>query len=164
MRPVDLRLEGNTGQGGEPRRVKGTWVMAGVPHLVTAVPDAHAMSAAELRASGSALRAHPDLGPEGVNVDFITIRGPHEVDLRCWERGVEGETLSSGSGCIASALAVTAAGTAWSPIDCRSRAGFVSVVTLLPGDGGAYDAVLSGDARVIYDGALSPEALEGFTL
>lgn len=163
MRPVVLRLERSTGPGGEPRVVKGTWVMAGVPHLVTAVADAHAMTTGEVRTLGPALRAHPDLGPEGANVDFVTIRGRHALDIRCWERGVEDETLSSGSGCIASALAVTAAGAAWSPIDCRSRAGFASVVTLVPGDGGAYDAVLSGDARIIYDGVLSPEALEGFT-
>ncbi|HEY3174582.1 MAG TPA: diaminopimelate epimerase [Candidatus Polarisedimenticolia bacterium] len=161
VRQVVLRLRG--GAGSEPRGVEGTWVMAGVPHVVVAVPDAHAMTEGELRAMAPAIRAHPDLGPEGANVDFITIRGRHALDLRCWERGVEGETLSSGSGCIASAMAVTAAGLAWSPVDCRSRAGFVSTVTIEPGEGGTCSAVLSGDARIVYDGVLSPEALEGFT-
>jgi diaminopimelate epimerase len=164
VRPVSLRVGGREGFGGEPRVIEATWVMAGVPHVVAAVGEAHTMPESELRYLGPALRAHPELGPQGANVDFITIRSRHALDIRCWERGVEGETLSSGSGCIASALAATTAGLADSPVDCRSRAGFVSTVTLEPRGDGLCDAVLSGDARIVYDGVLSPEALAGFSL
>jgi diaminopimelate epimerase len=42
--------------------------------------------------------------PDGVNVDFVTRRGPQHVAMRVFERGV-GETLSCGTGACAAAIA-----------------------------------------------------------
>ena len=134
--------------------VEGTWVLAGVPHLVVAHTDAHGMDMLPL---APLLRSHPALGREGANVDFITPRDRHTLDLRCWERGVEGETLSSGSGCIAAALAAVSRKLAESPVTCRSRTGLASTVTLWPDR-----AAITGDARIIYTAQLQPDALSGF--
>ncbi len=144
------------------RMIEATYVVAGVPHLVIVTRDAHGMSRKDLLSLAPRLRAHPDLGPEGANVDFITVKGRHNLDIRCYERGVEGETLSSGSGCIASALAAHLSGQADSPVACLSRAGLVSTVALEPGPEGSFSAVLSGDARVIYNALLNAEAISGF--
>ena len=146
------------------QEIEATYVVAGVPHLVLETDDAHGMSANRFLANASRLRRHPDLGSEGANVDFITIRDRHTLDLRCFERGVEGETWSSGSGCIAATVAASTREAVESPVTCRSRAGFSSRVTLRKMDSGALEAELSGDARIIYAGALNPEAVEGFTL
>ena len=159
-RPVTLYLEGSLDE--VSKSFTGLLVNVGVPHLVITTRDAHGMSAKEFLALAPRLRSHPDLGAEGANVDFITPRDRHEVDIRCYERGVEAETLSSGSGCISSALAATAGGVAESPVACRSRTGLVSTVTLSTNADGTVDAVLSGDARVIYTGVLNAEALAGF--
>jgi len=163
LRSVTLHLEGSLDE--VSRTFNGTLVKVGVPHLVLTSRDAHGMSARELSALAPRLRSHPDLGPGGANVDFITVRDAHALDIRCYERGVEAETLSSGSGCIAAALAATTSGTAESPVSCRSRTGLTSAVTFTPGagGGGALDATLAGDARVIYTGVLNAEALAGFT-
>ncbi|MGH9868436.1 MAG: diaminopimelate epimerase [Candidatus Polarisedimenticolia bacterium] len=158
IRRVSLDLPGGLDE--ISRHFEATLVEAGVPHLVIETRDAHAMSEREFLSLAPRLRRHPDLGPEGANVDFFTLRDGHTLDIRCYERGVEGETLSSGSGCISAALTVVNQEKGESPVACRSRAGFTSTVTLMPGADGAMDAVLSGDARVIYTGVLHAEAME----
>ena len=160
LRPMRLRLDGPSGEAGVT--MQATLAPVGVPHLVVESPDAHGMTGAELAHSAGPLRRHPDLGPAGANVDFFTVRDRHTIDIRCWERGIEGETLSSGSGCIATTLVLVRAGLADSPVSCRSRTGLVSTVTIQPGPDETISAHLAGDARVIYEGRLDTEALSGF--
>ena len=40
------------------------------------------------------------------NIDFVWIRNDRQIMVRTYERGVEGETLACGTGCIASAGAI----------------------------------------------------------
>ena len=51
------------------------------------------------------LRYHPAFSPDGVNVDFVA-PGPGYYRIRTYERGVEAETLSCGTGIVASAIAL----------------------------------------------------------
>ena len=78
----------------------------GVPHLVAVASD---LSGLELSAIAPPLRNHPALAPHGANVNFYEVDSDGVVRLRTWERGVEGETLSCGSGMVAVALVVMAA-------------------------------------------------------
>jgi diaminopimelate epimerase len=75
----------------------------GVPHLVAIASD---LSGLELSAIAPPLRDHPALAPHGANVNFYEVDSDGAVHLRTWERGVEGETLSCGSGMVAVALVV----------------------------------------------------------
>jgi diaminopimelate epimerase len=77
----------------------------GVPHLVLATHDLRDL---DLEHLGPPLRSHPLLGPDGANVDFYAIADDGGIQVRTWERGVEGETLSCGSGMVAVALVVMA--------------------------------------------------------
>ena len=111
--PVGLRL---TARGSD---LNAWLVLAGVPHLIVPVSEPEAVNVAAL---GAALRAHPRLGPEGANVDFI---GPYvggRAPLRTFERGVEAETLACGSGAIATAAVLARSGAA-SPITLSPRSG-----------------------------------------
>ena len=57
---------------------------------------------------GPLLRWHPEFTPKGANANFIEIREDGEekyLRIRTWERGVEGETLACGTGCMSSAIA-----------------------------------------------------------
>ncbi len=86
--------------------VKGlSFLEVGVPHLVAATHD---LVGLDLSAVAPPLRRHASLGRAGANVDFYTIADDGTVMIRTWERGVEGETLSCGSGIVAVALVVMA--------------------------------------------------------
>lgn len=82
------------------------YVELGVPHLVVACSEP--IADLELAVLAPPLRAHPALGSHGANVDFFERADDGVVAVRTWERGVEGETLSCGSGMVAVALAVMA--------------------------------------------------------
>jgi diaminopimelate epimerase len=56
------------------------------------------------------------------NVEFVKIINPHEIELRIFERGA-GETLSSGTGSCAAAVAAIHTGRAQSPVKVVSPGG-----------------------------------------
>ncbi len=72
----------------------------GSPHHITYLKDLHKIDITE---KGKALRISPQFGPGGCNVNFIEDKGDH-LFVRTWERGVEAETLSCGTGVTASAI------------------------------------------------------------
>jgi diaminopimelate epimerase len=80
-------------------------IQVGVPHLVVAVDGLDDM---DLSTAAPPLRNHPSLAPAGANVNFHETDSGGVVRVRSWERGVEGETLSCGSGLVAVALIVMA--------------------------------------------------------
>ncbi len=84
------------------RAVRVTTVSMGNPHAVLVVDD---VAAAPVRTLGPLIERHPAF-PEGTNVEFAAVPARDRVVGRVWERGV-GETLASGTG--ASAMAVAAA-------------------------------------------------------
>ncbi|MFQ5700594.1 MAG: diaminopimelate epimerase [Acidobacteriota bacterium] len=145
------------------REFDATFVQAGVPHLVVEVRDAHGMDKQVFLARASRLRRHPDLGPDGANVDFVTTRDRSTLEIRFFERGIEGETMSSGSGCIASVLAAMESGRLDSPVHCKTLSGGTSTVTVERDDNGAMEVILAGEARIIYTGILHGEAATGFS-
>lgn len=80
-------------------------VEVGVPHLV-AVTDG--LNDFDLAAIAPNLRHHEALGTEGANINLYEVAADGSVRVRSYERGVEGETLSCGSGLVAVALVVMA--------------------------------------------------------
>jgi diaminopimelate epimerase len=83
----------------------GVWLVhLGVPHLVAEAEGP--LSSLDLASVAPPLRRHRSLGPDGANVNFFELTTAGEVAVRSWERGVEGETQSCGSGMVSVALVV----------------------------------------------------------
>ena len=71
----------------------------GVPHAIVFVDDLDSFPVHEV---GTQIR-NDQIFPEGANVNFVEIIGDNEISIRTFERGVEGETLSCGTGSTAAA-------------------------------------------------------------
>jgi diaminopimelate epimerase len=75
----------------------------GSPHLIRMVDDLTDFPVVE---EGRKLRNSTLFMPAGINVNFVEKAGD-QVFIRTYERGVEDETLSCGTGVIAAALAIS---------------------------------------------------------
>jgi diaminopimelate epimerase len=101
--------------------VRGVPVSMGNPHFVVFVGE----FGAAWQAEGAEIGRSPAF-KHGVNVEFVAIRGKHEIEARFFERGV-GETQSSGTGSCASAVAAVAGGKVISPVRVQTPGGTQTV-------------------------------------
>ena len=91
-----------TGDGEYKETIAGFEVYAvntGVPHAVIFSKD---IASIDLPGFAPRIRHHPSF-PKGANVNFVEISGEDTIKIRTFERGVEGETLSCGTGATAAA-------------------------------------------------------------
>ena len=140
--------------------IRGAFLVVGVPHYVVFLRDG--LWSQDIVPLGRAIRMHPDLQPAGANVNFVVVRGEHEIEVRTYERGVEGETLSCGSGVVASSSVAALSGRAKAPLSVLTRSGITLEVNLAVKGNDVSDVQLRGDARLIYRAAFTPETIEGF--
>lgn len=85
----------------------GSVLNTGSPHLVVFKKD---VMTADIVPEGRKLRNSPMFMPGGVNVNFVESfvgQTPGQIFVRTYERGVEDETLSCGTGVIASAIVMS---------------------------------------------------------
>jgi diaminopimelate epimerase len=128
------------------RRYTGLAVHVGNPHLVCLIGKAIA---------GIDMSEPPEIDqevfPYGVNVEIARVTGDHVVEMRVHERGA-GETLSCGTGAVATAVAAAAAAGEW-PATAGERAWMVDVpggrLTVIPS---ATASLLTGPAEIVAEG------------
>ena len=116
--PMTARVEPARRLRVEGRDITGTYVEVGVPFFVCFHDNPDELP---VRFLGRAIRNHPELAPRGANVDFVRVDDEQHLFFRVYERGVEDETLSSGTGSVSAALAAAAAGKVHSPVLCATR-------------------------------------------
>lgn len=98
-------------------RAVGTEVSMGNPHFVIFVDQFQE----GWQRQASLVATQPQF-PQGTNVEYVLVRGPHEIEIRLFERGV-GETQSSGTGSCAAAVAAIASQRVSSPVQVLSPGG-----------------------------------------
>lgn len=142
--PKDLRLGLSLKALGKTWTVHG--VDVGVPHAVVFAPR---IGTIDVMALGRRLRSHRAFGSPGANVDFVEI-GTRGLQMRTYERGVEGETGSCGTGAVAAAFVARALGRAGSSVRVQVRDGSTLDVLLTNG------TRLAGPGQTTFTGEVEP--------
>lgn len=84
------------------RKIHSDFILnTGSPHYVKLVNDVMDM---DVYKKGRAIRYSKDFEEEGINVNFVEQQEDDRIAVRTYERGVEDETYSCGTGVVASAL------------------------------------------------------------
>lgn len=135
----------------EVRKEKRDYILnTGVPHFVRFlrnVPDEDL----DIVAEGRSIRYNEKFMPEGINVNFVS-EISEGIFVRTYERGVEDETLSCGTGVTASAIAYALEqGVNKGPVKVTTRGGLLEVDFRLENNQ-AKDLFLTGPAVMVYEG------------
>jgi diaminopimelate epimerase len=131
---------------------EGWRIVVGVPHFVLVLPGGpEGLETAPVRELGRLIRYHPVFGDPGTNVNFVRFPTVDRMEIRTYERGVEDETLSCGTGCLSGAAVGLHLGLARLPLTVETQGGFELTVE---GDPEAGSWFLSGDARVVAEGEI----------
>jgi diaminopimelate epimerase len=115
----------------------------GVPHAVIVVD---AIDAVDVAAAAPAIRHHATF-LKGANVNFVEKTGNDSIRIRTFERGVEAETLSCGTGATASAAIVHRLGLTGDVVQVETRGGPL-VIYLKDG------AKMEGPATTVFRGSI----------
>jgi len=126
------------------------FIHTGSPHVIRFVKD---LANYPVYEEGKKLR---DSKPGGTNVNFIELLPDNTIYVRTYERGVENETLSCGTGVTACALAVHFKGYR-SPVAIKTQGGNLSVefkARELSHSVTFHDIFLIGPAKMVFEGDL----------
>ena len=123
----------------------------GSPHHVELVSD---LENFEVKSKGSKIRSGQPYNKAGTNVNFVEQISEAHFAVRTYERGVEDETLSCGTGVTAVALAMHKTGkTTANTVELKTQGGHLTV-TFNANENG-YNAIwLVGAAQQVFKGEL----------
>ena len=137
------------------------FINTGSPHFIRFVTHLDKVDVVE---QGSNIRNSDIFKPEGCNANFVELLDDNTIAVRTYERGVEDETLSCGTGVTAAALAASFKGY-FSPLAVQVKGGSLLVefesspepATLT--DHGVVPASFSnifliGPAKMVFEGVL----------
>ena len=126
------------------------YIHTGSPHYIRFVSDVNDYPVYE---EGKKIRYHEAFQRGGTNVNFVELQGSNSIFVRTYERGVENETLSCGTGITAAALAASLKGFA-SPVNVNTRGGNL-IVEFKNGQSGTFREIyLIGPAKMVFKGQL----------
>lgn len=128
----------------------GFFVDTGVPHFVKPVDDPELI---DVLKEGRLLRFDERFMPGGVNVNFARLMAG-KIRVRTYERGVEDETLSCGTGVTATAIAgMLSIGSEINEWEIQTRGGLLKVYANYK-DQVFRDVVLKGPAQFVFEGEI----------
>lgn len=126
------------------------FINTGSPHFIQFVSDVKNVPVFD---EGKKIRYSENFKPAGTNVNFVELLGNNSIFVRTYERGVENETLSCGTGVTAAALASSFHKYS-SPVTVKTLGGELSVEFNLRHDGSFADIFLIGPAKMVFEGTL----------
>lgn len=128
------------------------FVDTGSPHYIAYVDD---VDRTEVVGIGREVRNNAMYAPRGgTNVNFVELIAPNHLKVRTYERGVEDETYSCGTGVTACALSAHAHFGWDGPIDIDTVGGRLQIDFQETGPGHFEDIYLIGPAVKVFDGTM----------
>lgn len=125
-------------------------VDTGSPHEIRWVDDVDAI---DVPTEGRQHRYDPRHGSGGSNINWACAR-QGAMRLRTYERGVERETLSCGSGVVAAAISALGRGLVTAPVKVGTAGGFLRVHATPDACGGYSDLWLIGPVARVFEGTM----------
>ena len=120
----------------------------GSPHFVETVQDVENTDVFSL---GKEIRYSERFSPGGTNVNFMEMLPENSLYVRTYERGVEDETYSCGTGVTACAIASFFKGFQ-SPVKIKTKGGNLQVSFVPKSDSVFEDVFLIGPAMKVFEG------------
>ena len=131
---------------------KYVFLDTGSPHHVEMVSD---LKNFDVKQNGAEIRYSALYGKSGSNVNFVEQINDNSFAIRTYERGVEDETLSCGTGATAVAIAMKKIGkTDSNDININVQGGNLSV-SFTPMDTIFTNVFLKGPAKFVFEGVIS---------
>ena len=127
-----------------------TILNTGSPHYVLWVKD---VVSEDVFNKGRIIRNQPEFQPDGINVNFVQLQD-EKLKVRTYERGVEDETLSCGTGVTASAIAATCLATGAFSTDIETPGGNLKVTFTKNTPDTATNVMLIGPAAFVFKGEI----------
>lgn len=130
----------------------GDYVLdTGSPHYVKVLND---VANLDIVKKGKEIRYSREFAAEGINVNFVQeTERPDEIVIRTYERGVEDETLSCGTGVTAAALVCSHNDAGFNRVEVQTRGGRLAVE--YDRINGGYENIwLIGPAQKVFEGTI----------
>jgi diaminopimelate epimerase len=136
---------------GIERRGAVSIINTGSPHYIQ--PVIH-LAEIDIEKEGKAIRYNNEFNEMGVNVNFIE-KINNVVHIRTYERGVEAETLSCGTGATAAALSVADNKEQAQSIAVQTQGGLLNIKFKITGADQFEDIWLCGPAQFVFRGTIT---------
>lgn len=121
----------------------------GSPHFVKIVSD---VMDYDVFHKGMDIRYSSEFAKDGINVNFVEQKKTDEIIVRTYERGVEDETLSCGTGVTASALVCYHNDAGYNDVKVITKGGRLVVEFDRNPDGSFQNIWLCGPAEKVFEG------------
>lgn len=126
-------------------------INTGSPHFIKFASDVDDI---DVVATGREIRYSDTFKAEGINVNFVESLGEDSIYIRTYERGVEDETLSCGTGVTAAALLSAHNDNGFNTVDVKTPGGRLSVEFDKVDDQHFENIWLCGPAEFIFKGEI----------
>lgn len=123
----------------------------GSPHYVTFCDHVQDL---DIKKEGRLIRYSPKYKEEGINVNFVEVMEDNSIYVATYERGVEDETFSCGTGVTAAAIAHWYDVPGSHRVNIKTKGGLLTVLFTVKETQLIEDIYLQGPAEYVFEGKI----------